>query len=44
MPSGEVTPRGDGALPLSWADAQPQPSKISASAAITERVIAAFSS
>jgi hypothetical protein len=44
MLSGEVTPRGDGALPLSWADAQPQPSKISASAAITEPVIAAFSS
>jgi hypothetical protein len=44
MPSGEVMASGDGALPLSWADAQPQLSNIAASAGIIERVIAAFSS
>jgi len=39
IPSGEVMPSGDGALPLSWADAQPLPNISSASAVIAKRVI-----
>jgi hypothetical protein len=39
IPSGEVMPSGEGALPLSWAWAGPQPRKAAASADISKRVI-----
>jgi hypothetical protein len=39
MPSGEVMPSGDGALPAIWAKAEPQLSKIVAVAIIAKRVV-----